>query len=148
MGIRSPALHICYYIYNSLFYYCIFSGGSLYIVPSYTCILSRLRSSWKQVLFLTWYQSQKLGLVLDGPLSQSNLKAPVIWKGWGGLLCYSPTFPLLCVIRTLRPCAYSANSMVGGNYYAQWNKMCGRGGGLNRRPRLLYHARVGLRLLS
>jgi hypothetical protein len=32
-----------------------------------------------------------------GPcLSQSNHKTQVIWKGRGGLLCYSPTFPF-CV---------------------------------------------------
>jgi hypothetical protein len=29
------------------------------------------------------------------PLSQSNHKTYVIWKGRGGLLCYSPTFPRL-----------------------------------------------------
>jgi hypothetical protein len=29
--------------------------------------------------------------LLDGPLCQANHKTKVIWKGRGGLLCYSPT---------------------------------------------------------
>jgi hypothetical protein len=58
-------------------------------------------------------------------LCQSNNKIQVTWKGRGSLLCYGPTFPLLCAShgRALGPCAYSANSKVGGNYYAQRKKM-------------------------
>jgi hypothetical protein len=54
-------------------------------------------------------------------LYQSNHKTQVIWKGRGDLLCYNPTFSLLHASRghVLRPCAYSANSKVGENYYAQ-----------------------------
>jgi hypothetical protein len=39
-------------------------------------------------------------IIARGPsLSQSNHKTQVIWKGRGGLLYYSPTFPLLHVSR-------------------------------------------------
>jgi hypothetical protein len=39
---------------------------------------------------LWWHARQDL-------LYLCNLRTQVIWKGQGGLLCYSPTFPLLCV---------------------------------------------------
>jgi hypothetical protein len=80
--------------------------------------------------------------LLESPLCQSNHKIQVIWKGRGGLLCYSPIFPLLRAScdRALRPCAYLANSKIGGNYYAQQKKMRDRGE-LNPRPRLCYYAR-------
>jgi hypothetical protein len=42
--------------------------------------------------------------------------------------------------RVFGPFAYSANSKVDGNYYAQRKKMHGRGE-LNPRSRLWYHAR-------
>jgi hypothetical protein len=73
----------------------------------------------------------------------------VIWKGWGGLVCYGPTFPFLCVSRghALEPCAYSANNKVGENYYAQRKKIRAQGK-LNPRPQLWYHARRHLLYLS
>jgi hypothetical protein len=66
----------------------------------------------------------------------------VIWKGWGGLLCYDPTFPLLRTSRgrALKPYAYSANGKVCEYYYAHRKEMCGREE-LNPRPRLWYHVR-------
>jgi hypothetical protein len=60
--------------------------------------------------------------------SQSDHKTQVVWKGREGLLYYSSTFPLLRVShdRALGPYAYSANSKVGENYYAQRKKIRGR----------------------
>jgi hypothetical protein len=58
-------------------------------------------------------------------------------EGVGGLFCYGTAFPLLRTSHShaIGTWAYSANSKIGGNYYAQRKKLRARGK-LNPKPQL------------
>jgi hypothetical protein len=49
---------------------------------------------FKSSYILLWFVFAR-----EPSINQSNHKTQVIWKGRGDLLCYSPTFPLLCASR-------------------------------------------------